>query len=141
MAINSHHRTILTINRHNHKIMINRMIYIKTIHRHNRKDRILTAVMNHRINLTKIHSHQPDNGNLSHEPNGGNNQSPDFNEPTGPNNSNDFGGSKNDIPPEQNDGNAFYRHRVNRMETVKIQCHILTENNLKCRNKKFLHFL
>ena len=49
----------------------------------------------------------PDNGNLSHEPNGGNNQSPDFNEPTGPNKSNDFGGSKNDIPPEQNDGNVF----------------------------------
>ena len=49
----------------------------------------------------------PDNGNLSHEPNGGNNQSPDFNEPTDPNNSNDFGGSKNDIPPEQNDGNVF----------------------------------
>lgn len=49
----------------------------------------------------------PDNGNLSHEPNGGNNQSPDFNEPTGPNKSNDFGGSKNDIPPEQNAGNVF----------------------------------
>ena len=49
----------------------------------------------------------PDNGNLSHEPNGGNNQSPDFNEPTGPNKSNDFGGNKNDIPPEQNAGNVF----------------------------------
>lgn len=48
-----------------------------------------------------------DNGNPPQEPNGGNNQSPDFNEPTDPKKSNDFGGSKNDIPPEQNDGNVF----------------------------------
>lgn len=36
------------------------------------------------------------------EPNGGNNQSSDFNEPTGPSESNDFGGNKNDVPPEHN---------------------------------------
>ena len=48
-----------------------------------------------------------DNDKPSQEPNGGNNQSPDFNKPTGPNNSNDFGGGKNDTPPEQSGGNDF----------------------------------
>ena len=139
-AMNSHHRTILIINRHNHKIMINRMIYIKTIHRHNRQDQILTAVMNHRINLTKIHSHRQTTV-ICHMSRTAEiishlilmNRQVRINQMILEEVRTIFHLNR---MPEM----FFYRHRVSHMETVKIQCYILTENNLKCRNKKFLHF-
>ena len=140
MVLNSHHRTILIINRHNRQILINRMTYIKTIYRHNRKDRILTAVMNHRINLTKIHSHRQTTV-ICHMSRTAEiishlilmNRQVRINQMI-------LEEVRTIFHRNRMTEMFFYRHRVSHMETVKIQCHILTENNLKCRNKKFLHF-
>lgn len=116
------------------------MIYIKTIHRHNRKDRILTAVMNHRINLTKIHSHRQTTV-ICHMSRTAEiishlilmNRQVRINQMI-------LEEVRTIFHRNRMTEMFFYRHRVSHMETVKIQCHILTENNLKCRNKKFLHF-
>ena len=140
MVLNSHHRTILIISRHNRQILINRMIYIKTIYRHNRKDRILTAVMNHRTNLTKIHSRRQTTV-IRHKSRTAEiishlilmDRQVRITQMILEEVRTIF---HRNITTEM----IFYRHRVSHMETVKIQCHILTENNLKCRNKKFLHF-
>ena len=81
----------------------------------------------------------PDNGNLSHEPNGGNNQSPDFNEPTGRINQMILEEIRTIFhlnrmpemflpPPSEPHGNG------------EDSMPHLTENNLKCRNKKVSAF-